>query len=75
MDRTLHKKEGKSMLEYPAMIYKNNRNKTYMASCIAKNMIGFGKTEEDALFNLKTSLQDLTQNEISLKPMYGLSFV
>lgn len=64
------------MLEFPAMIYKNNRNKTYMANCITKNMVGFGKTEEDALFNLKTSLQDLTQNEeVSLKPMYGFSII
>ena len=62
------------MLEYSALIYKHNRNKTYMANCIVKNLVGFGKTEEDALHNLKTSLQDLTQTEeVSLKPMYGFS--
>lgn len=61
------------MIEYPAMIYKHGRNKIYAANCISKNVIGFGKTEEDALNNLKTSLQNLTKNEIYLKPVYGIS--
>lgn len=61
------------MVEYPAMIYKNGRNKIYTANCISKNVIGFGKTEEDALNNLKSSLQDLTKNEICIKPIYGIS--
>lgn len=61
------------MIEYPAMIYKNNRNRVYVANCIVKNILGFGKTEEDALSNLKDSLQSLTQNEVTLRPMYGIS--
>lgn len=61
------------MVEYPAMIYKNGRNKIYMANCISKNIIGFGKTEEAALTNLKASLQSLTKNEICVKPVYGIS--
>ena len=61
------------MIEYPAMIYKNNRNKGYVASCIVKNIIGFGKTEEAALSNLKDSLQNLIHNEVNVKPVYGLS--
>lgn len=64
------------MIEYPAMIYKTNRNRTYIANCIVKNLVGFGKTEEDALNNLRESLKNLTDtetNEISIKPLYGLS--
>lgn len=60
------------MIEYPALIYKTNRNRSYVASCIAKNLIGFGKTEEDALKNLMESIQGIGENEeISLKPIYG----
>lgn len=68
------------MIEYPAMIYKSNRNNVYVANCIAKNLIGFGKTEEDALNNLKESLQSNAGNlaeksDISIIPMHGLSMV
>lgn len=60
------------MIEYPAMIYKSGRNKTFVANCIIKNLIGFGKTEEDAINNLKESLQgNNTDCEISVKPVYG----
>jgi len=59
------------MIEYPAMVYKYRGNKTFMANCIVKNLIGFGKTEEDAINNLKTTLQNSTKNEeITVKPMY-----
>ena len=68
------------MIEYPAMIYKNGRNKGYVANCLVKNLVGFGKTEEDALNNLKESLQSVTKNlvektEISVKPVYGLFMI
>ncbi|HNW25777.1 MAG TPA: hypothetical protein PLG15_06950 [Candidatus Gastranaerophilaceae bacterium] len=62
-----------STVEYPAMIYKNSRNNNFNANCIVKNVIGFGKTEEEALNNLKASLQKDTNIEIIIKPMYGLS--
>lgn len=59
-------------IEYPAMIYKNNRNNVYIANCIMKNIIGFGKTEEDALKNLKESLKTKNANEeVVITPMYG----
>lgn len=62
------------MVEYPAMVYKTNRNRTYVANCIIKNLIGFGKTEEDALNNLKESIQTITETaEIIVKPVYGFS--
>lgn len=62
------------MIEYPAMIYKHNRNRGYIANCLVKNLVGFGKTEEDALNNLKKCLKDVdSQSEIKITPIYGLS--
>lgn len=62
------------MIEYPAMIYKNGRSKVYVANCMVKNLVGFGKTEEAAVDNLKESLKSVCElHEISIKPMYGLS--
>lgn len=62
------------MIEYPAMIYKTNRNRSFIANCMVKNVIGFGKTEEDAINNLKQSLENVTHSgEISVKPFYGIS--
>lgn len=64
------------MIEYPAMIYKSNRNGVYIANCLIKNLFGFGKTELDALDNLKVSLQNLNEKaEISIKPMHGFSII
>lgn len=59
------------MTEYPAMIYKINRNKTFIANCIIKNIIGFGKTEEDAIKNLKESLESSAGSDFRIKPVYG----
>lgn len=59
--------------EYPAMVYKSHRNNVFVANCIIKNLIGFGKTEEDALENLKESLQGMTKDEVVVTPMYGFS--
>lgn len=62
------------MIEYPAMIYKTNRNRTYIANCLIKNLIGFGRTEEEALQNLKKSLcSDVAICDVSVKPVYGIS--
>lgn len=61
-------------IEYPAMIYKSNRNNVYVANCIMKNIVGFGKTEQDAINNLKESLLHTnTDREISILPVYGFS--
>jgi len=59
--------------EYPAMVYKSHRNNVFVANCIIKNLVGFGKTEADALDNLKESLKSTTKNEVVVTPMYGLS--
>lgn len=59
-------------IEYPAMIYKNERSKVFIANCIVKNIIGFGKTEQDALNNLKESLKtNDSKEEVVITPMYG----
>jgi len=61
------------MIEYPAMIYKSHRNNVYVANCMVKNLVGFGKTESDALNNLKESLENIgDKSEVVLRPMYGL---
>lgn len=62
------------MTEYTAMIYRNNRNRTYIANCMIVNVVGFGKTEEDAIKNLKDSLQMSTKTfDIDIKPLYKLT--
>jgi predicted RNase H-like HicB family nuclease len=57
--------------EYPAMIYRKQRNNVFVANCIMKNSVGFGKTEEDALESLKKVLKKAHQEEIILTPVYG----
>lgn len=61
------------MIEYTAMIYKNRTN-GYIATCMVKNFLGFGKTEKDALENLKESLLLVGEKgDFVLKPSYGLA--
>ena len=60
-------------MEYTAMVYRKGRNTGFVANCIVKNLIGFGKTEEDAINNLKESIEKITKMDASIKPMYGLS--
>lgn len=62
------------MIEYPAMIYKTNRNRTFIANCMAKNLVGFGKTEKEAIDNLKKSIcADAKICDINVKPVYGIA--
>ena len=62
------------MIEYPARIYKKGRNKGYIANCVINNITGFGKTEEDAINNLKECIQKITKKtNIIIKPFYGFS--
>lgn len=59
--------------EYPALIYKNDRNNLYVANCFVKNIIGMGKTETDAILNLEKSLSIISPNVlVKVKPMYEL---
>lgn len=61
------------MNEYIALIYKNSRTKGFIANCMMKNLLGFGKTEEEAIYNLKISLEKFGSVEVEIKPMYKLS--
>ena len=60
-------------VEYPALIYKNNKNNLFVANCFIKNLVGMGKTEFDAIKNLEKSLSVVQkENIIKIKPMYEL---
>ncbi len=60
-------------MKYPAVVYKNPRCHTYIANCVVKNLLGFGKTETEALDDLKKTIQKLNEKcEIILEPCYGL---
>ena len=60
-------------VEYPALIYKNNKNNLFIANCFVKNLVGMGKTENEAMENLEKSLSKI-QNEyvVKIKPMYEI---
>ncbi len=45
-------------IEYPALVYKSDKNNVFVANCICKKLIGFGKTEQDALINLEKLLNE-----------------
>jgi len=61
-----------SIIEYPAMVYQGNRNKIYIASCIMKNLVGYGRSAEDAIKNLETALSEMSKDYIvKVKPVKG----
>ena len=60
-------------VEYPALIYKNNKNNLFIANCFIKNLIGMGKTETEAIQNLEKSLTTMQSDYlVKIKPMYEL---
>lgn len=60
-------------VEYPALIYKNNKNNLFIANCLMKNLVGMGKTEIEAIENLENSLSVLQSDYVvKVKPMYEL---
>jgi len=64
----------KKTVEYPALVYKNRKNNAYIANCIMYNLIGFGKTEIEAVANLEKSMNDvLDKYNIIIKPMKKLA--
>ena len=65
-----------SEIEYPALIYKNRKNNAYIANCVMFNLIGFGKTEEDAIQKLQGSMnQALEDYNVTIKPIYKMDLV
>ena len=60
-------------IEYPALIYKNNKNNLFVANCLMKNLVGMGKTENEAIQNLENSLSVIQSDYlVKVKPMYEL---
>lgn len=61
-------------IEYPAMVYKNRKNNAFIANCIMFNLVGYGKTEEDAVTNLERSMNEaLDEYNIVIKPMQKMA--
>ena len=60
-------------VEYPALIYKNNKNNLFVANCFVKNLVGMGRTEIEAIKNLENSLSVVNSEYlVKIKPMYEL---
>ncbi|CDC19864.1 MAG: hypothetical protein V8R83_03710 [Candidatus Gastranaerophilaceae bacterium] len=58
-------------IQYPALIYKNNKNNVFVANCIVKKLIGFGHSEQDAILNLEKILErENTDFPVKVKPVY-----
>lgn len=62
-------------IEYPVLIYRDNRGYGFLANCFIKNIIAFGKTELQAIKNIETTLKELTEDYyVRVKPIYKLDF-
>lgn len=58
-------------IQYPALIYKNKNNNIFIANCIIKNLIGYGRNEEDAILNLEKVLnKNSKEYPVKVKPVY-----
>ena len=73
-DNNYIKRERRAMpftvVEYPALIYKS-KNNMYVANCITKKLVGYGKSEHIAVKNLETILnKDKTDFPVRVKPVY-----
>lgn len=56
---------------YPALIYKNEKSNVFVANCIIKKLIGYGKTEIDAVTNLEKILnRSESDYPVKIKPVY-----
>lgn len=60
-------------VEYPALIYKTRTNNTFVANCIMLNLIGFGRTEKEAISKLYKSLSEIKKGySVTIKPLYSI---
>lgn len=58
-------------IQYPALVYKNNKSNVFVANCIIKNLIGYGHSEEAAISNLEEVLNRLHNDyPVRIKPVY-----
>ncbi len=59
-------------IEYPALIYKSRNNHVFIANCIMKKLIGYGKTESEAVKNLERVLNSGIQEYfVRIKPVHN----
>ena len=59
-------------IEYPALIYRSRKNRIFVANCIIKKLIGYGKTEAEAVNNLENILNKRIKDYfIRIKPVYS----
>lgn len=57
-------------IEYPALVYKSRKNHTFIANCIMKKLVGYGKSESEAIRNLETVLNRLNNEYyVRVKPV------
>ena len=60
-----------SSVLYPALIYKSKNNNIFVANCIIKKIVGYGKTELDAIRNLEILMNKTSLDyDIKVKPVY-----
>ncbi len=58
-------------IQYPALIYKSKKNNVFVANCIIKKLVGYGRTEQDAITNLEEVLnRSNSEYLIRVKPVY-----
>lgn len=58
---------------YPALVYKSNKRNVFVANCIIKKLIGYGRTECDAISNLEKILNSKNPDyPIKVKPVYKI---
>lgn len=56
---------------YPALIYKSQKNNVFVANCIIKKLVGYGRSEKDAISNLEKILNTTNSDyPIKIKPVY-----
>lgn len=56
---------------YPALIYKSHKNNVFVANCIIKKLVGYGRSEKDAISNLEKILNTTNSDyPVKIKPVY-----
>lgn len=57
---------------YPALIYKSKNKNVFVANCIIKKIVGYGKTEIDAIKNLENLMNKSSlEYMVKVKPVYS----
>ena len=57
---------------YPAIVYKNNKSNVFIANCIIKKLVGYGRSEYDAINNLERMMnKNNSEFPVKIKPVYN----